>query len=153
MLGNVATRRLSRQRRYRHTGFELLLATAQNDAAQRRDIRKVPAPAKRQVVLIDASGIGGVDVDPALTGTPGRHPGMRSIGTDQSGFARRRVGQDVARDLAGRHADTTQAGDHELGEILTDTTALLEDLGQRRSDGGRAGIEGEVAMNASSKVL
>ena len=58
----------------------------------------------------------GIEFDPAAHAAPGPHPGVHRVGALQPRFARRRVGAQEARDIAGRHPDVAQAGDHDVAK-------------------------------------
>ena len=62
-------------------------------------------------------------------------------------------GLEIAADVAGRNAARAQAGNGEMGEVLTDAAPLLEHLGERRRDRRALRIEGELAVNARAEIV
>jgi hypothetical protein len=77
---------------------------------------------------------------------------MRGVDAEQPRPPRRRIGAQVARDVARRQALTAQAGEHDVGEILADAAALLEHLVDLGRDRGRPGLELEVGMDPAAQV-
>ncbi|KAI3483332.1 hypothetical protein L1887_53787 [Cichorium endivia] len=130
------------QRQHRHPHLRVVMATAEDHTAQRRDIGEVAAPAEGDVLQRRQQVVGGIEVDPTVARTEHRNPGMRGIGADQPGLPGRRPGQQVTADITCRQAAGTQAGKHQVGEVLADPTTPLQHLQQRRGDLGRTGIEG-----------
>src|ERR1700689_1024354 len=96
-------------------------SAADDDAAQRRDIAEVPAPSDDDVPGTDPYIVGGIEVDPAEGRTKHRNPGVRRIRSEGGRLGTRRRGAQVAADVACRQAERTQAGQHDVREILTDT--------------------------------
>jgi hypothetical protein len=49
---------------------------------------------------------------------------MAGIGAQQPGLAGRRLGQEIARDIAGRQADGTHRRNADMGQVLADPGAI-----------------------------
>ena len=62
------------------------------------------------------------------------------------GLARRRVGAEIAADVACGDVDGAEAGDLDVGEVLADAVALLEDFFDGGADVGGFGVEAEVCV-------
>ena len=62
-----------------------------------------------------------------------------------AGLARGWVGAEIAADVAGGEMDGAQAGDLDVGEVLADASALLEDLFGGGADVGGLRVEAKVA--------
>src|SRR6516162_4789206 len=57
-----------------------LLAAAQDDAAQRRDVAEIAAPAQHDMLVPHHDAVGGIEIQPAmLRPQPGADPGMRLV--------------------------------------------------------------------------
>ena len=78
---------------------------------------------------------------------------MRGIGTDHARFAGRRLGQEIATDIARRHAHRAQARQHQMREVLADTAFVFQHGEHWRSYRGRLGIELELAEDAPHQRL
>jgi hypothetical protein len=61
--------------------FECVRSTAQNQAAQRTYVAKVPAPGERHVAVRREKVVRGTHVNPPDSRTISRHPGVRRIST------------------------------------------------------------------------
>ncbi len=96
--------------------------------------------------------VGRVEIDPAEFRQKYRDPGMRSVRTAQLLLARRRLGQQIARDIAGRQPHRAGAGDEQMGEVLADAALLRQHLRQRRRHRGGRRIIGEFVADALVEV-
>ena len=102
------------------------------------------------VVVGDDEVVGRVKIDKAgLATAPERHPGMGCVGAFQARLSFRRQRADVTADIGCGQAESTQAGNHDVGEILTDAAALLEGLRERGSHVRRLGIVAEITADAA----
>src|SRR5210317_1153823 len=110
--------------RHRH----LVLAAAEYEAAHRTYIPIVPAPGHGDVFEVGNLVVGGVEVYPAELRAPRREPGVGFVGAHGLVFSRRRMGEQVAADVAGGQTKTAQAGDLQMGEILADAVSGLQNL-------------------------
>ena len=77
------------------------------------------------------AAVGGVEIHPAEGWAKHRDPGVGRIGADHPRLAGRRMGEDVAADIARRQAQAAQAANHQLGKVLAHATAAFEHLFQR----------------------
>ena len=109
-----------------------MIGAAQDHAAQRRDIAEIPAPGHGDVVRAREAAVGGIELDPAVRRAPHRHPGVRRRIADQllTAFSRSGIGAQVAAHVARRQAARTQAGDHEMREVLADAAPGLHHFGR-----------------------
>ena len=78
---------------------------------------------------------------------------MRGIGTDHARLAGRRLGQEIAADIASRHTHRAQARQHQMREVLADAAFFLQHGKYRRGYRGRLGIELELAEDAPHQRL
>ena len=62
-------------------------------------------------------------------------------------------GFDVTADVAGGQSVQAQAGEHEVGKVLTNAAFFFQHLAQGRGDGGRAGLVSKVGVDALHEVL
>src|SRR5689334_24829714 len=88
-----------------------------------------------------------VHVDPTKAMGIERNPGVRGVRTGKPGAAGRRIGFEIAADVAGGQSERTEAADLQMGEILTDAASMLEDFLQWRRHRRCPGIKLEVVMN------
>ena len=85
--------RRSLHRQHVDRDAELLLARADDDAVDRRDVGEVAADRQNDVVVLDQDVVGRIEPDPAELGAaPHRHPGVGGVGALQARLARRRDG-------------------------------------------------------------
>ena len=110
--------------------------------------RVVAAPGDGDVAVVGPLVVGRVDGQPlarpgARTGQPDRDPGVRGVGADDPLLARRRLGREVAADVARGQPVRAQAGERQVREVLADPGPLAEDLVDRRGDrrGGRVVVK------------
>jgi len=130
---------------YRH--FERMRATAGHDPRQWRHVAIVSSPSQRDMFFLGHAVVGRIEFRPASAGYVYRQPGVRRIGSDQAGLARRRQGFQIAADVARRQSQISQAGDHQVGEILANAAPLAQDLFERRGDRGEMRIVSEFPIN------
>lgn len=130
----------------------MVAAGADEDAAEGADVSKIAAQSDRNVAFAREEIIGGIEVNPTGIATPELNPGVRSVGADEFGSARRRRGFKIAADVTSGQAESAQAGDLEVGEILANTAALIKYLLQGSSDSGGFGVELEISMNAVRQI-
>src|SRR5690349_20726476 len=77
---------------------------------------------------------------------------MRGVRAAQLWPTRRRIGFDVAADVPRRQAQGTQASDLKMCEVLANTAARLEHVGNLAGDRSRGGVEREILVNPASQV-
>jgi len=73
---------------------------------------------------------------------------MAGIRAQQAGAARRRLGQQIARDIARRQAHGPHGGDADMGQVLADAGPDLEHLVQGRGHIGDGGVVAKVLVDA-----
>ena len=130
-----------------------LVAGAEDDAGDGGDVEVVAADGDGDVVFGDYQGVGGIEADPAVVGAaPQINPGVCGVGAFEARPAGRGVGADVAADIGGGETEATQAGDHDVGEVLADAAALLESLCGRRGDLRGIRIIGETGLDRAGEV-
>ena len=83
--------------------------------AQRHDIGEVGAPGQGDVALVGPGVVGRIELDPAVVGAKSARPRRARRRRRAAAPARRRIGAQVARDVARRQALTAQAGEHDGG--------------------------------------
>ena len=96
--------------------------------------------------------VGRIKIDPALHRAIHRHPGVRSISANQTRLPWRWLGQDIATHIACRKTTSTQTSNHEMGKVLTHSTALGQDCLDRRRNAGRTRIKHKLLMNAPVQI-
>src|SRR5438128_1562516 len=77
---------------------------------------------------------------------------MRGIDATKLRLAGGRIGFEVATDVTRRQTARAQTGDLQMGEVLADPAALLEDFCHWSAHGGGSRIEDEVFMDAPCQV-
>src|SRR6266576_1394489 len=127
-------------------------AASDQDTAKRRHICIVAAPSGGDMVFGREDIVGGIEVRPAMIAAPKRGPGMRSVGAGEFRFSGRGKGFEISTDIACRQAERTQAGDHQLGEILTDSASDRKKLLNGSHHGGCLLLEFEVRIDALTEV-
>src|SRR5438067_1264491 len=80
----------------------LMCASSKEDASNGRHVGIIATPAQRNIVGGGHSAIRWIEIDPAPIRKIDRDPGVRRIGPDQTRLARRRLGDQVTADIAGR---------------------------------------------------
>ena len=124
--------------RHRHAPCQFLLSATENNAAHRRDIAEVTAPAQRDVFILHQTAVGWIEIDPAVSGTKYRYPRVRGVGADQTRLACRRRRQDIPADIAARQSECAHTADHQMRKILADTAPQRQQFDQwGRNRGGR----------------
>lgn len=78
---------------------------------------------------------------------------MGRIRANQPWLAGRWLGEQVATDIARRQAPRTQAGKHQVSEVLAHAATALQHFHQRRGDLGGFGIEGKFAEDLLHQCL
>lgn len=91
----------SAQPAYSHIDIHLVLAAADDHAAERRYVGKIAAPGERYVILADYAVIGGIEIDPAVRWAVHRYPAMGGISADQRIALSGAGGSDVSAYVAG----------------------------------------------------
>ena len=109
-----------------------LSAAAARDAADRRRLAGVAPRAEADVALVRAAAVGRVEADPAEAVDVQLGPGVRRL-------ALRVLGEEIAGDVARRHARAMGERDQRVGHVLAHALAELERLGGGRVGRGRAG--------------
>ena len=129
-------------------------AIGAQDADDGGDIGIVAAMADGDVVGTSDHLVGGVELHPAqMLAAPGAHPGMHGVGAFKSWLAFRGNGAQEARHIACRNAKAAQAGDHHMGEVLTDAFAQSEGLGRAGFHIRRLGIVGKVTIDSHAERI
>ena len=126
-------------------------------APHRRNVGVVATDGQRHIVLAGLAIVGRIEIDPAARTIAARQvdggPGMRRVGADQSRFARRRLGQQVAADIARRQAQSAKARDHDVRKILAHPLALRQRIDGRCVDFCAFGVVVEVLENTLHQVV
>ena len=117
-------------------------------AFERRHVAVVAAVSVGDIAIGDEPVVGRVEVYPTRIGHEHRRPGVGHVGADEAGLSRRGRCLEVAAHVAGGEPERTQAADRQVGEVLADPLAALEQLGQRGAHRGRARLVGEVGVDA-----
>ena len=86
---------------YSHIHSQLVLATADDHAAERGYVGEIAAPGERYVIFADHAVIGRIEIDPAMRRAVDRHPGMGGIPADQRTVLSGAGGSDVSAHVAG----------------------------------------------------
>ena len=105
-----------------------MASTAQKHALDRANVAVVAAPGDSDVPHGGDDVVGRVQVDPTLARRENAQPGVRSIGPHEPGLAGAGTGQQVTADIAGGQTQRPQTADLEVGKILADAAAFLENL-------------------------
>ncbi|MNN25031.1 hypothetical protein D3C81_1384860 [compost metagenome] len=77
---------------------------------------------------------------------------MGGIGAQQARLARRRIGAEIAADIAPGQPERAQAADHHLGEVLAHAAAQREGLQRGCVDLGNLGVILEIGVDAVHQV-
>lgn len=120
-----------------------LATAAQQDAADGADILVVAPMGNRDVLVSRHDAVGGIEVDPAGFRRPHREPSVRRVGALQFLHAGWRIGEQIAADVPGWQAESTQARDRQMREVLADAAPLGQDMGD--------GLEMLVAVPSTVK--
>ena len=120
-------------------------AAAVEDAADGAHVGVVAAAGDDDVIFADEAVVGGIVVDPAVARDVDGHPRVHGVGADEGGLAGRRLGAEITAHVGGGEAEAAGAGEVEVGEILADAAAGLQDRGEVRAEVGRGGVEVEIA--------
>ena len=136
-----------------HRDAHALPAPAEDHAAQRHDVGEVGAPGERDVALVGARVVGRVELDPAVARRIGRDPGVRGVDAEQARPPRRRLGaagsprrSAPAGPWPRRQASMTWAKSWQTPLRCSSTSST------EVADGGRAGLELEVGVDAAHQV-
>ena len=131
--------------------------SAVQHAPHGRNVGVIATDGQRHVVLAGLATVCRIEIYPTArtiaAGQVDRGPGMRRIGTDQSRFARRRLCQQVAADIARRQAQGAKARDHDVRKILAHPLALRQRIDGRRIDFCAFGVVVEVLENTLHQVI
>jgi hypothetical protein len=82
-----------------------MLTAAEDHALDRTDVVIVAAPGQGDMLVLSDQVVGGVDVDPARSGTEDRQPGVRHVDAHQSILTRGRRRQQVPADVSSRQPE------------------------------------------------
>ena len=94
-----------------------------------------------------------IEVDPAPFGRPDGNPGMRGVRANELRLALRRIGEQIAADIARGQAKRAQARDFEMCEILAYASLDPQHLLHRRCRICCACLVFEFAMDPRREVL
>src|SRR5258708_19221972 len=98
-------------RRHADADMQRVIAAAEDDAAERADIAVITPPGERYMAMGRQDVVGRIQIYPAQPWTPDREPSMRGIGTHEQRLSGRRLGQEVAADVACGEPERSQAAD------------------------------------------
>ena len=134
-------------RRDAHADVQRVRAAAEDHAAQRADVAVVASPGEGDVAQVGQDVVGRIEIDPAECRAVDREPGVRRVGADQPRLARRRIGEQIAADVA-RRAARARAGRRSAG---------ARSPGRRRAARRARGVTGVVIVvapgsNVNSRV-
>src|SRR5262245_54644818 len=109
-----------------------MFSAANDHAADRADVFKVPPPRHCDVTIIDELIVRRIHIHPARCRDIHLNPGMRGISSNELRCAGRREGFEITADVTRGQPDCTQAADLKVREILTHAAPGLEYLLERR---------------------
>ena len=96
--------------------------------------------------------VGRIEIEPAVVAGVDADPGVRGIRADQPRSARRRPGQQIAADVAGRQSQRAQAADRQMGKILADAAAQLSTSGSGVLTVVAFGIVDEIVVDPLAQI-
>jgi hypothetical protein len=128
--------------------FDKLAAAAESDAFNGSNIAIIAAPAESNMAVGRDHVIGRVKGEPAGTGNKGGDPGVGGFGTLVIGSA-----AEISANVPGGEAKAAEGTDHDMGEVLTDAAAILEDVGEGHINGCGLGDVLKLKVNAVGEVF
>jgi hypothetical protein len=127
---------------YADIHLQRVLATTDGDAFDWGDIAEVATPGDGEVPGAGNEVVGGVKIDPAEIGNKDSDPGVGGLGALEVGVA-----TEIATDITGGEAVSAESADHDVGKVLTDAFADLQDLFEWGFDGGGFGGVVEIGVD------
>lgn len=120
-----------------------MFAATRERSANQANVSIVASQSERHITGTRKLIVGGIQVEPPLTRTINRHPGVRRVAAKEFWLAVAGLGLQIAAHIPRRQPQRAQAANFQMGEVLAYTATETEHL--------RKGVETFVAVLSNRK--